>query len=79
MYVVIPMYMFISPQGVGTENVPWRITKSNLDYGLCETYAPILGVPLTTTDDDLKAVAQFRSKGRIPVSIVFPPVQSNSW
>ena len=55
-------------QGVGTENAPWRITKCNQDFSLCETYAPILGVPLAVSDDDLRAVAQFRSKGRIPVS-----------
>lgn len=60
--------------GVGTENVPWRITSCNKDFALCETYAPILAVPLATSDDDLRAVAQFRSKGRIPFLSWLHPV-----
>ena len=53
-------------QGLGTENVPWRITTVNQDFSLCETYHTVLGVPRVASDDDLKAVGQFRSKGRIP-------------
>ena len=65
-------FIFSTPsslsQQVGVENVPWRITDINQDFSLCETYSPVLGVPANATDDDLRAVAQFRSKGRIPVS-----------
>ena len=57
-------------QGLGTENVPWRITTVNQDFSLCETYHTVLGVPRVASDDDLKAVGQFRSKGRIPVSLI---------
>ncbi len=54
---------------MGTENVPWRITTANQDFSICETYSQILGVPLHITDEELMGVAQFRSKGRIPVSV----------
>ena len=55
-------------QQVGAENVPWRVTDLNKDFSLCETYPTVLGVPANATEDDLRVVAQFRSKGRIPVS-----------
>lgn len=58
----------------------WRITKVNEDYKLCDSYPGIISVPVTITgtsttslfilicisDDQLKAVFAFRSKGRIP-------------
>ncbi len=59
---------YINLQGVGKEDVPWRISTVNQEFKLCETYPQLLGVPLATSDEDLKAVASFRSKGRIPVS-----------
>lgn len=52
--------------GVGKEEVPWRLTRINEEFKLCETYPQLLGVPQTISDDNLKAVASFRSKGRLP-------------
>ena len=63
-----PSTVHTHTQGVGKEEVPWRLTRSNEEFKLCETYPQLLGVPLSTNDDDLKTVAAFRSKGRFPVS-----------
>jgi hypothetical protein len=55
---------------VGGENVPWRVSHVNKEYGMCETYPPFLGVPTTVSDEALVQASQFRSKGRMPVSHV---------
>ncbi len=60
-----------SCQRLDSGNVPWRISTINQDYSLCETYPPILGVPAACSDEEIRAVAQFRSKGRLPVSLVW--------
>lgn len=52
---------------MGLPNEPWRITKVNERYKLCDTYPAILVVPQAATDDDLWTVASFRSRGRLPV------------
>lgn len=52
-------------QGLPTES--WKITKINENYELCDTYPAILAVPAAATDEDLRAVANFRSRGRIAV------------
>ena len=56
-------------QSVGAENVPWRVSEANKDYNMCETYPTILGVPASVNDDTLILASQFRSKGRMPVSL----------
>ena len=56
------------PQGVGSEGCPWRITTANQEFALCETYPRVLGVPSHCSDEEIRAVARFRSKGRLPVS-----------
>lgn len=57
-----------SPQSLGGENVPWRVSEANKDYGMCETYPTLLGVPAAVSDEGLIQASQFRSKGRLPVS-----------
>ncbi|XP_038272548.1 myotubularin isoform X1 [Dermochelys coriacea] len=52
-------------QGLPSEQ--WRVTFINEHYGLCDTYPSLLVVPYNATDDDLKKVAAFRSRNRIPV------------
>jgi hypothetical protein len=49
----------------------WRIVNINANYKFCDTYPKILVVPAKITDEDLKEVAEFRSKRRLPVFIVF--------
>lgn len=62
-------------QGIPIEG--WRFTKSNAKYELCDTYPPLLVVPSAATDEDLKQIAQFRSRGRIPVlSWIHPQSQA---
>ncbi|KAJ8348519.1 hypothetical protein SKAU_G00271080 [Synaphobranchus kaupii] len=51
----------------GLPNDRWRITLLNKQYELCDTYPTILVVPFKASDEDLRKVAAFRSRGRIPV------------
>lgn len=52
----------------GLPNHHWRITFINKCYELCDTYPALLVVPYRASDDDLRRVATFRSRNRIPVS-----------
>ena len=45
----------------------WRLTKANAGYALCDTYPETLCVPCAITDEELATIAQFRSRGRLPV------------
>lgn len=49
---------------------PWRTTEINHDYKLCTSYPNISVVPAAITDDEILAVAKFRSYRRFP-SIVW--------
>ena len=51
----------------GLPNESWRITRTNEKYELCDTYPRILAVPATVSDNELKEVAKFRSRNRLPV------------
>ncbi|XP_059384788.1 myotubularin-like isoform X3 [Carassius carassius] len=51
----------------GLPNSEWRVTFINKNYELCDTYPTILVVPYKATEEDLKRVATFRSRCRIPV------------
>ncbi|CAB1345533.1 unnamed protein product, partial [Coregonus sp. 'balchen'] len=51
----------------GLPNDKWRITFINANYELCDTYPTILVVPFKATEEDLRKVSTFRSRGRIPV------------
>ncbi|XP_043561048.1 myotubularin isoform X4 [Chiloscyllium plagiosum] len=64
--VYVPIEEF-KRQGLPDEKRKWRITNINQNYELCDTYPPILVVPASAGDDDLRKVAAFRSKGRLPV------------
>lgn len=62
-------------QGLPTES--WKITKINENYEFCDTYPAILAVPAAASDDDLRSVASFRSRNRIPVlSWIHPESQA---
>nr|CAB3264056.1 myotubularin-related protein 2-like [Phallusia mammillata] len=64
-------------QRLGMPIEGWRYTKHNSKYELCDTYPHLLVVPAAASDDDLKQVAQFRSRGRIPVlSWIHPESQA---
>lgn len=52
----------------GLPNESWIISKINSTYELCDTYPSVLVIPTHITDEDIKRVAAFRAKHRIPVS-----------
>lgn len=52
---------------LGSITETWKITKINENYELCDSYPAILVVPSAASEEDLRQVAQFRSRGRIPV------------
>lgn len=55
----------------------WRISKTNENYEVCDSYPAVWAVPSQASDDDLKAVATFRSRNRIPVlSWIHPESQA---
>ncbi|XP_064104713.1 myotubularin-related protein 2-like isoform X2 [Macrobrachium nipponense] len=61
----------------GLPNESWRITKINEQYEICETYPAVWAVPAAASDNDLRSVATFRSRGRIPVlSWIHPESQA---
>jgi myotubularin-related protein 1/2 len=61
----------------GVPNDMWKISKINENYEICDSYPTVLAVPAQATDDDLRAVAAFRSRGRIPVlSWIHPESQA---
>ncbi|XP_073193873.1 phosphatidylinositol-3,5-bisphosphate 3-phosphatase MTMR2 isoform X4 [Lepidochelys kempii] len=70
-------YAFPVSNNLGIPNESWRITKINERYELCDTYPAILVVPVNIPDEELKRVASFRSRGRIPVlSWIHPESQA---
>ncbi|XP_054989429.1 myotubularin-related protein 2 isoform X1 [Sorex araneus] len=61
----------------GIPNESWRVTRINERYELCDTYPALLVVPANIPDEELKRVAAFRSRGRIPVlSWIHPESQA---
>ncbi|XP_042288108.1 myotubularin-related protein 2 [Thunnus maccoyii] len=61
----------------GIPNESWRISKVNDHYELCDTYPSTMAVPVNIPDEELKRVAAFRAKGRIPVlSWIHPESQA---
>ncbi|XP_039996876.1 myotubularin-related protein 1a isoform X3 [Xiphias gladius] len=61
----------------GLPNESWAISKINSTYELCDTYPSILVIPTNITDEDIKRVAVFRAKHRVPVlSWIHPESQA---
>ncbi|XP_076829817.1 myotubularin-related protein 1a isoform X5 [Brachyhypopomus gauderio] len=61
----------------GLPNESWTISKINSNYEVCDTYPALLVIPTSFKDDDLKRVASFRAKHRIPVlSWIHPETQA---
>eukprot|EP00128_Syssomonas_multiformis_P018777 Colp12_sorted_trinity150504_noHs@13759 len=51
---------------LGVPNQCWRFSDANKAYEICSSYPSVLMVPISVTDETLKAVSKYRSKGRIP-------------
>ncbi|XP_053715573.1 myotubularin-related protein 1a isoform X2 [Synchiropus splendidus] len=61
----------------GLPNESWTISKMNASYELCDTYPSVLVIPTNITDEEIKRVAVFRAKHRIPVlSWIHPESQA---
>ncbi|XP_072119516.1 phosphatidylinositol-3,5-bisphosphate 3-phosphatase MTMR2 isoform X3 [Mobula birostris] len=61
----------------GLPNESWKLSKINENYELCDTYPAVLVVPENVPEDELKRVAAFRSRGRLPViSWIHPESQA---
>jgi myotubularin-related protein 1/2 len=54
----------------------WRVTEANSDYKLCSTYPKFIVVPRLITDDEVRLIAKFRSKGRMPAVVYLHPNQA---
>lgn len=53
----------------GLPNESWTISKINSNYEVCDTYPALLVIPTSIKEDELRRVAAFRAKHRIPVSV----------
>lgn len=61
----------------GLPNESWIISRINIHYELCDTYPSILVLPNNMTEEEIKQVASFRAKHRIPVlSWIHPESQA---
>uniref|UniRef100_A0A667XIF4 Myotubularin related protein 1a n=1 Tax=Myripristis murdjan TaxID=586833 RepID=A0A667XIF4_9TELE len=61
----------------GLPNESWTISKMNSSYEICDTYPSVLVIPTSIKEDDIKRVALFRAKHRIPVlSWIHPESQA---
>ncbi|NXM72718.1 MTMR9 protein, partial [Serilophus lunatus] len=45
----------------------WRLSCINRDFSVCASYPPVVIVPKSINDDELRKVAQFRHGNRFPV------------
>lgn len=45
---------------------PWKASKLNTEYGLCSTYPSSLVLPRRMADHEIRNVAHFRKRGRLP-------------
>ena len=52
----------------GLDRDEHRLTSVNQNYAICDSYPQLLAVPAQATDDLLRGVAEFRSRGRMPVA-----------
>ncbi|XP_055857757.1 myotubularin-related protein 2 [Episyrphus balteatus] len=52
---------------LGVPNELWRISKVNANYAVSDSYPAVWAVPSCASDELLKKVGVFRSKGRIPI------------
>lgn len=62
---------------MGVPNDMWKISRINENYEICDSYPTVLAIPSQVTDEDIHSIAQFRSRGRIPVlSWIHPESQA---
>ena len=58
----------------------WVVTEANKNFKICDTYPPLLIVPKDTTEAELKKVASYRTKNRLPVAAwIHPERNGHFW
>ena len=68
--------MFTAEDDYARQNVlarGWRLYRQN-SFDVCPSYPPIFVVPKSISDEEVKAVGKYRSKGRLPVLVWRHPV-----
>ena len=58
---------------MGVPNPEWKVEDSNTNFGICDTYPPLIYVPSSTTKSMILASSKFRSRGRLPVLTYLHP------
>ncbi|RZC37710.1 myotubularin-related protein 2 [Asbolus verrucosus] len=62
---------------MGVNNDMWKISRINEQYEICDSYPAVWAIPAQASDEDIKAVASYRSRARIPVlSWIHPESQA---
>lgn len=51
---------------LSSPNCPWKLSTINQNYELCTSYPTMLAFPRKMSEGDLRAVAGFRKRGRLP-------------
>ena len=58
---------------MGVPNQDWKIEDGNSNFDLCDTYPPLIYVPVLTSKAMLIGSSKFRSRGRLPVLTYLHP------
>jgi len=58
--------MGIETDTAANAECPWKVRSINANYALCSTYPSILVMPRKMLPNDIRAVANFRKRGRLP-------------
>jgi len=56
------------------QQAKWWRSDVNEKYEICKSYPSFLIVPASITNEDIKEVAKFRNKGRIPAVVWMHPI-----
>merc|ERR550537_955459 len=51
---------------LGADKGPWHVSDLNEGYDLCSSYPSVLVLPRRMTADEIRKVAKFRKRGRLP-------------
>ncbi|CAM4750036.1 unnamed protein product [Rotaria magnacalcarata] len=58
---------------MGVPNTNWKVEDGNSNFDMCDTYPPLIYVPILTTKAMLFGSSKFRSRGRLPVLTYLHP------
>lgn len=58
--------MGVDTDVIGNPSCPWKVSSLNTSYGLCSTYPSVLVLPRRMGEQEIRAVANFRKRGRLP-------------